>query len=124
MKKVLIVGDNINDRAVLTYYVSKYFVCDIYTASNSRDALERIELISPDVIITDLSMPEMNGMEFIRELSSRNSQIPVVALSALNENAVFEELRHSGILTCLQKPVNSFRFYESLEGIFNFRTAS
>jgi CheY-like chemotaxis protein len=121
MKRVLIVDDNVNDRAVLAYYISKYFLCDIYTASNGREALERIDKIDPDVIITDLTMPVMSGIELINELSGRGNRIPVIALSAISEESVVEEIKNLGILTCLNKPVNSFGIYESLEGIFNYR---
>jgi CheY-like chemotaxis protein len=121
LKKVLIVDDNVNDRAVLGYYVSKYFLCDIYTASNGSEALEIVERIPPDVIITDITMPVMNGIEFITELASRKINIPVIALSAVNEKSVVEQINNLGILTYLQKPVNSYGIFESLEGIFNYR---
>lgn len=123
MKKVLIVDDNINDRAVLSYYVSRYFLCDIYTASNGKEALEKLDVISPDVIITDISMPVMNGIQLIEELSRIGKKIPVIALSAVNEKAVVEQIKNSGILNYLYKPVSSFGIYKSLEGIFSYRTA-
>jgi CheY-like chemotaxis protein len=121
MKKVLIVDDNMNDRAVIAYYVSKYFLCDIYTASNGREALERIGIIRPDVIITDITMPVMNGIEFITELTSRQNEIPVIALSAVNEKSMVEEIKKLNILNYLPKPVNSFGIFQSLEGIFSYR---
>jgi CheY-like chemotaxis protein len=122
MKRVLIVDDNMNDRAVLAYYVSKYFLCDIYTASNGKEALERIDAILPDAIITDISMPVMNGIEFIKELYRRGSNIPIIALSAVNEKEIVEQIIQMGILTYLHKPVNSFGIFQSLEEVFNYKT--
>jgi len=121
MKRVLIVDDNVNDRAVLAYYISRYFLCDIYTASNGKEALDRIDTVIPDVIITDISMPVMNGIEFIEELIRRQTNVPVIALSAVTEQEVVQQIKQLGILTYLAKPVNSFRIYESLESIFNIQ---
>jgi len=123
VKRVLIVDDNINDRTVLAYYISRYFLCDIYTASNGRDALDRIDAISPDVIITDISMPVMNGIQFILELNRSKRNIPVLALSAVNEKSVIDQLKNLEILNHLDKPVNSFRIYKSLEKIFSYPSA-
>jgi CheY-like chemotaxis protein len=121
MKKVLIVDDNVNDRAVIAFYVSKYFLCDIYTASNGKEALERIDIIRPDVIITDITMPIMNGIELITELNQRGNDIPVIALSAVNEKLVVEQIKQLSILSYLPKPVNSFGIFRSLESIFSYR---
>lgn len=124
MKRVLIVGENVNDKAVLAYYISKYFLCDIYTASNSMDALERMDVIKPDVIIADIAFPVRKSINFIKEIFAQHTSIPVIALSAVSEKEVVEEIKRSGKLTYLPKPVNSYRIYESLEGIFNFQQAS
>jgi CheY-like chemotaxis protein len=124
MKRVLIVDDNVNDRAVLAYYVSKYFLCDIFTASNGKEALDRLDTVNPDVIITDISMPVMNGIQFINELAKRETQIPVIAITAVSEKALVNQIQKLDILSYIAKPVNSFRIYESLEEIFNYRTAS
>ncbi len=83
------------------YYVSRYFLCEIYTASNGKEALEKLDVISPDVIITDISMPVMNGIQLIEELSRIGNKIPVIALSAVNEKAVVEQIKNSGILNYL-----------------------
>jgi CheY-like chemotaxis protein len=122
VKKVLIVDDNVNDRAVLAYYVSKYFLCEIYSASNGREALDRINKILPDVIITDITMPVMNGIEFIKELFRRGNDIPVIALSAVNEEEVVDQIKQMGILTYLPKPLNPFGIFESLEEVFNYKS--
>jgi response regulator of citrate/malate metabolism len=124
MKRVLIVGENVNDKAVLAYYISKYFFCDIYTASNSMDALERMGVIKPDVIIADITFPVKESISFIREILIQQASVPVIALSAVSEKEIVEEIKKSGKLTYLPKPVNSYRIYESLEGIFNFQQAS
>ncbi|WP_147623841.1 protein-glutamate methylesterase/protein-glutamine glutaminase [Treponema denticola] len=52
-------------------------------AMNGRFALQKLERVAPDVIVLDLEMPEMNGIEFLRELKKQNIKIPVVILSSI-----------------------------------------
>lgn len=52
-------------------------------AMNGRFALQKLDRVFPDVIVLDLEMPEMNGIEFLRELKKQNITIPVVILSSI-----------------------------------------
>ncbi|UTC64257.1 chemotaxis response regulator protein-glutamate methylesterase [Treponema sp. OMZ 788] len=52
-------------------------------AMNGRFALQKLDRVAPDVIVLDLEMPEMNGIEFLRELKKQNIKIPVVILSSI-----------------------------------------
>ncbi|MFW6296478.1 MAG: response regulator [Halothece sp.] len=56
----------------------------VVTANNGKDALEKISQVSPDLIITDVIMPEMNGYEVLRRLRSnpKTQQIPVIFCSS------------------------------------------
>jgi two-component system chemotaxis response regulator CheB len=51
-------------------------------AMNGAFALAKLDKLDPDVIVLDLEMPEMNGIEFLRERQKRNIQIPVIILSS------------------------------------------
>ncbi len=78
--KILIVDDDESQRALL---------CDILSgqgfhveqAVDGVDALEKVDQFSPDVILTDLNMPRMDGFEFIRQLRQREFLIPVITLT-------------------------------------------
>ncbi len=52
-------------------------------AMNGKFALEKIPRLNPDIIVLDLEMPEMNGIEFLKERKRRNIDIPVVILSSV-----------------------------------------
>ncbi len=52
-------------------------------AMNGRFALQKLERVNPDIIVLDLEMPEMNGIEFLREREKLNINIPVVILSSI-----------------------------------------
>jgi two-component system chemotaxis response regulator CheB len=53
------------------------------TAMNGRFALDKIKRLDPDVVILDLEMPEMNGIEFLKERRRRKIEVPVIILSSL-----------------------------------------
>ncbi|MDR2865418.1 MAG: chemotaxis response regulator protein-glutamate methylesterase [Spirochaetaceae bacterium] len=57
----------------------------IDTAINGKVALEKIPLVNPDIICLDLEMPEMSGIEFLRERKKRGIHIPVIILSSIAE---------------------------------------
>ena len=50
---------------------------------NGKFALQKLERLNPDVIILDLEMPEMNGIEFLKERKKRGIDVPVVILSSI-----------------------------------------
>ncbi len=83
MKKVLIVED---EKAAMDRILSmdlwkggSFTVCG--TASNGREGFELFEKADPDIIITDIEMPVMNGLDLIEKIRLKNEDIPVIILS-------------------------------------------
>lgn len=54
-------------------------------AANGKEALQRIPRVSPDVIVLDIEMPDMNGLDMLRELRASGSLLPVLVFSSLTE---------------------------------------
>ncbi len=78
----------VDDSALMRNLISKLIERDINlevagTAMNGRFALTKLPRLNPDVIVLDLEMPEMNGIEFLTELQKNNIKIPVVILSSI-----------------------------------------
>ncbi|REA57394.1 diguanylate cyclase [Dyadobacter luteus] len=79
--KVLVVDDNADMRAYIGRLLSPYFTIDF--AVNGQDALDKIALDRPDVIISDVMMPVMDGKQLLIELRQRPGiRVPVILLSA------------------------------------------
>lgn len=79
--RVLVVDDNADMRAYLGKLISPYF--SVRYAVNGRDALDQVALESPDIIVSDIMMPVMDGQELLQELRSQSgTRIPVILLSA------------------------------------------
>jgi CheY-like chemotaxis protein len=83
VKSILVVDDNADVRAVLTD-VLELLGCTVETASNGREALERLGQYRPDLILLDWMMPVMDGREFGVALRSQRegAHIPVVLTSS------------------------------------------
>lgn len=81
---VLIIDDSAIMRRLISKMLSVHPAIEIVgTALNGRFGLEKMELLKPKLIILDLEMPEMNGIEFLKEKRRRQNNTPVIVLSAV-----------------------------------------
>lgn len=85
-------------------------------AENGRDAIEQIETgnIPVDILITDITMPEMNGLELMRVLKAKNPELKCIILSGYNEFNYIKEGMKIGIENYLLKPINIEEFTQTL----------
>jgi len=84
VKKILLVDD---DESIQMLY-NEEFVDEGYivvSAMNGEEALEKFKADPPDLVILDIQMPGMNGIEVLRQMKMMNAQIPVVLSSAYHE---------------------------------------
>lgn len=88
-----------------------------FTASNGKIGLE-IFRTNPEinVVVTDINMPVMDGLEMIREIRKTDQNIKIIIMSAHNESEFKEEAKKLGINDYLVKP---FDFMQFIEIIFN-----
>ncbi len=87
-KRVLIVDDAVVVRRVLSDAVSQDSALEVAgTASNGRLALAKFPSLKPDIVLLDIEMPEMDGLETVRELRKIDARIPIIMFSTLTEHA-------------------------------------
>lgn len=93
-------------------------------ARNGREVLQLLESNTPDLIITDMMMPEMNGSSLIARLQTdpRWRHIPVVILSAFHPEDF--DWRAAGVRAYLYKPVMRNELFETLDAILAEQRAS
>ncbi len=116
MKKLLIVEDNDQARKILKYYLSKYFLCEIFTASNGREGLDVIAQESPDVITLDNAMPVMDGMNMLEQLRlNYNDNTVVIPFTVMNDNSIMEKMTKLGVTDFINKPVRPEILLEKLQ---------
>ena len=103
--RVLVVDDSAYIRKVVREMLSQNpFIEVVGTARNGVEALELVETLQPDVITTDLVMPELDGVGFVREQMSRRP-VPIVVMSSLSDDGheVLSALE-AGAVDFIQKP--------------------
>ncbi len=77
----------------------------VRTAANGRAALERLAESAPDVLVTDLKMPELGGLELLRRAKAADEDLPVLVVTAFSEVDTAIAAMKAGALHYLQKPV-------------------
>ena len=82
--KVLVVDDSAFMRNIISKIIEATpGLLAVGKAMNGKFALEKIPLVNPDIIVLDIEMPEMNGIEFLKERKRLNIDIPVIVLSSI-----------------------------------------
>jgi CheY-like chemotaxis protein len=105
--RVLIVEDS-SDLRYLFARVLQRQGFRVYEASNGQEALECVREIQPDVIVSDVMMPEMDGIELIRRLRAMpaTAEIPIVIITAAATDEVRRDAGRLGAADVLEKPLN------------------
>jgi signal transduction histidine kinase/DNA-binding NarL/FixJ family response regulator len=114
--KILVVDDNLENRTVLVYLLSPLGF-DLEQAINGREGLEKAIQWQPDLIITDLLMPEMDGFELIRKLrqSPLLKEKIIIASSASVYDTDKKKSLTVGSNSFLSKPIQAETLFEQLE---------
>ena len=112
-KTLLIVDDSAAMRQLITFTI-KDAGHDVLPAENGRDALEKLKGVRVDMVITDLNMPEMDGITLITELRKMADYkfIPILMLTTESQVAKREEGRAAGASGWIVKPFSPEKFLE------------
>ena len=103
---VLFVDDNETIRQLYRRLLEKH-VNHLYIAKNGHHGLELYQKHKPDLVITDMVMPVMDGLEMVKEIKKINPDAKIVVMSAYSEKDSFVESIHLGIDGYLMKPVEA-----------------
>ena len=112
MKKILVAEDNDSNYVLMNYILKKHY--DYFRARNGQEAVELAESEKPDLILMDIKMPVMDGLEATRQIKAKNPDLPIIALTA---NA-FDSDRHAafeaGCNDFIPKPVNAEKCIQTI----------
>jgi len=94
--------DNLREsfKKVLLLYVDK-----VYDASNGEEAYELYNKNHPDIIITDVKMPKINGLEFIKKVRKSNQKTPIIVTSAYTDQKLLLESIKLSLVEYVVKPI-------------------
>ncbi len=101
---ILIVDDSTYDRILATRISHKALPnAVILTACHGAEAMEIIQHEHVDVVLTDMQMPEMNGLELVKRLRSSHPKIPVVLMTAMGSEELATQALYEGAASYIQK---------------------
>jgi CheY-like chemotaxis protein len=117
MPVVLIVDDSEVDRRLVGGLLPKELDWLVEFADNGVTALEKIRLSVPDVVITDMMMPEMDGMELVSCIHVEFPRVPVILITAHGSETLAVEALQHGATSYVPKPVLAEKLLETVEQV-------
>jgi len=105
MKDILIIEDNADNMDVIKAFLEDDF--ELLEATDGRAGLEMVKNIKPDLVLLDISLPEMDGLEVIKKIREdiNIKDIPVIALTAHAMLGDKERFMKSGFDNYMSKPI-------------------
>jgi two-component system chemotaxis response regulator CheY len=117
MAKVLIVDDSVFSRSMIKKVVNK-IGHEAIEAANGLEGLKKIIDEKPDIVFTDLLMPEMDGVGLLTAVKEKNLEIPIVVVSANVQNTVRQQCLELGATEFFNKPPDKEKLQKYLEESF------
>lgn len=113
---LLIVEDDKAACDILARMVGMEFPdCAVYTADNGVKGLELFKEHLPDIVITDVNMPVMDGVELANEIRAINANATYIVLTAYSDKVIFEKFKNIGVCAYLLKPINFKELFAAIE---------
>ena len=125
MTKILVVDDEPEARALLKEHLSEAGF-ELATAANGREGLEMMSAFRPDIVFTDIYMPEMDGIELITRIRSRFPDTKIVATSgggSVVPHTYLNQARSLGATVSIRKPISLRQVIDLVKKIAGERDA-
>jgi YesN/AraC family two-component response regulator len=119
---ILLVEDEKASLELLANIISKKYPGGaLYTAISGRKGLELYDTHTPDIVITDINMPDMNGLEMIQNIRAINPQIKSIVLTGDTGNLLLEAPIEAGleVAHCIMKPIAFDKLFSAIEQCFD-----
>ena len=112
MKRILVAEDNDSNYILMNYILKKHY--EYFRARNGQEAVELAETEKPDLILMDLKMPVMDGLEATRLIKAKTPDLPIVALTANSFDSDRHAALEAGCDDFLSKPINADRCIQTI----------
>ncbi len=118
MKKKILVIDDSSTNVVLLNAILLQRGYEVITAFSAREAFRLLEKGSPDLILLDLLMPEVSGIDFLEQIKQKKAlkNIPVVIVSAVGSKENVSITHELGAVSFINKPVNIEELLNTVSG--------
>ncbi len=117
MKKILLAEDDRHlSRSIDTLLTLEGY--QVVTVYNGDEALNKVLQQRYDLLITDIAMPRLNGMELISQIRQVNANMPIMVVSGKLNNDLICELEELEVTHILPKPINPTKFRKMVDQLF------
>lgn len=117
MASVLIVDDTLFMRASIKQMLEKNGHSVAGEASNGVEAIERFAAVKPDVILMDITMPDMDGLEALKRIKEIDPNAKVVMCTAMGQQAMVAKAVELGAQQFIVKPFQAERLIAAIENV-------
>jgi two-component system alkaline phosphatase synthesis response regulator PhoP len=120
--RILIADDNVANRELLEAYLVN-FDCDIETAVDGKDTIDKVQSFKPDLVLLDVMMPKLSGFEVCRKIKDDPNLrgVMVLMVTALNELGDIERAVEAGTDDFLSKPINKVALTKRVETMLRLK---
>lgn len=116
-KKILLVDDAAFMRKMIKDALSKAGYADIHEAVDGADAVEKYGELKPDLVIMDITMPNMDGLEALKAIRAKDGGANVVMCSAMGQESMVMDAVRSGAKDFIVKPFKPDRVLKTVTTI-------
>jgi two-component system chemotaxis response regulator CheY len=119
MPNILIVDDSSTMRKIITRSLRQagFAVDDVFEAGDGIEGLNALAANKVDLILSDINMPNMDGIEFVKAVRSRGCQVPIVMITTEGGEDIIHEAFSSGASGSIRKPFTPEQLEEKLGGL-------
>jgi two-component system response regulator AtoC len=122
-RRLLIVDDDATIRAALADALTDHGVTEVAVAEDPHRALATLEVAVPDVVLSDVRMPEMDGIAFLKLLHERAPSVDVILMTAFDDMPTVVSAMRAGAVEFLVKPLDLHHVRRVLDAVFADRAA-
>jgi YesN/AraC family two-component response regulator len=117
--KIVVVDDSDFSRAQMTHILSQEGFSVVAEASSAEDAIKAVAEKKPNLVITDIVMPNISGIELADKININFGGVSVIMISSLRHEQIILESISKGVIDFISKPIDPIQLIESVEKCFN-----
>ena len=112
---ILITEDDQTTLNILANLIRKKFAVKVYPAEDGKMGLEVFKAHNPDIVITDINMPVMDGIEMAREIKLIKAGTRFIVLTGYSDRNYFDRFKEIGFKDFIMKPVDFSQLFPAIE---------
>lgn len=113
-KTILVVEDDKLSNENITYMLKEYFK-DVISCYNGSEAYKKYLQYSPDIVLTDIELPNLNGLELSKKVRQHNLSLPIIIMTSYTHKDYLLKALNLQLLSFIVKPITKLNFQEMLK---------